>query len=120
MQILAGKDWNTVQNHMKGYFTSDVQTQSTMLDVYQRTGYIMCPHTAVGYDGLSQYMAEYGDDVYGIILATAHYAKFLPTVESTLGCTVDVPERLSALLHLQKKSIPMGTDFEGFKKYLLG
>jgi threonine synthase len=120
MQILAGKDWKTVQNHMKGYFTSDVQTQSTMLDVYQRTGYIMCPHTAVGYDGLSQYMAEYGDDVYGIILATAHYAKFLPTVESTLGVSVDVPERLSALLHLQKKSIPMGTDFEGFKKYLLG
>jgi threonine synthase len=120
MQILAGKDWKTVQNHMKGYFTSDVQTQSTMLDVYQRTGYIMCPHTAVGYDGLSQYMAEYGDDVYGIVLATAHYAKFLPTVESTLGVSVNVPERLSALLHLQKKSIPMGTDFEGFKKYLLG
>jgi threonine synthase len=120
MQILAGKDWKTVQNHMKGYFTSDTQTQSTMLDVYQRTGYIMCPHTAVGYDGLSQYMAEYGDDVYGIILATAHYAKFLPTVESTLGVSVEVPERLSALLHLQKKSIPMGTDFEGFKKYLLG
>jgi threonine synthase len=120
MQILAGKDWKMVRNHMKGYFTSDAQTQTTMLDVYQRTAYIMCPHTAVGYDGLSQYMAEYGDDIYGIILATAHYAKFLPTVESTLGVSVDVPERLSALLHLQKKSIPMGTDFEGFKKYLLG
>jgi threonine synthase len=120
MQILAGNEWKAVRDRMKGYFTSDTQTQSTMLEVYQRTGYIMCPHAAVGYDGLSQYMAEYGDDVYGIILATAHYAKFLPTVESTLGVSVDVPERLSAILHLQKKSIPMGTDFEGFKKYLLG
>ncbi len=120
MKILAGTEWKAVRDRMKGYFTSDEKTQATMLDVYERTGYIMCPHTAVGYDGLSQYMDEYGDDVYGIILATAHYAKFLPTVESTLGCTVDVPERLAALLHLQKKSIPMGTDFEGFKKYLLG
>jgi threonine synthase len=120
MKILAGNEWKSVRDRMKGYFTSDEKTQSTMLDVFNRSGYIMCPHTAVGYDGLSQYMDEYGDDVYGIILATAHYAKFLPTVESTLGCTVDVPERLAALLHLQKKSIPKGTDFEGFKKYLLG
>lgn len=120
MKILAGNEWKAVRDRMKGYFTSDEKTQNTMLDVYERTGYIMCPHTAVGYDGLSQYMVEYGDDVYGIILATAHYAKFLPTVESTLGVSVDVPERLSALLDLQKKSIPIGTDFEGFKKYLLG
>ena len=105
---------------MKGYFTSDVQTQATMLSVFQKTNYVMCPHTAVAYDGLDQYMDEYGNDVYGIILATAHYAKFLPTVESTLGCRVEVPERLAALLHLEKKSIPLGTDFEGFKKYLLG
>jgi threonine synthase len=105
---------------LKGYFTSDAVTQATMLDVFERTGYVMCPHTAVGYDGLTQYMLATGADVYGIILATAHYAKFLPTVESTLGCSVEVPERLAALLHLQKKSIPMGTDFEGFKKYLLG
>jgi threonine synthase len=120
MQILAGKDWKEVREHLKGYFTSDKQTQATMLDVFERTGYVMCPHTAVGYDGLSQYMHATGADVYGIILATAHYAKFLPTVESTLGVSVDVPERLAALLSLQKKSIPMGTDFEGFKKYLLG
>ena len=120
MKILAGTEWEAVRDRMKGYFTSDEKTQETMLDVFERTGYIMCPHTAVAYDGLSQYMDEYGDDVYGIILATAHYAKFLPTVESTLGCTVDVPDRLADLLHLQKKSIPMGTDFEGFKKYLLG
>jgi threonine synthase len=120
MQILAGKDWKAVREHLKGYFTSDAVTQATMLDVFERTGYVMCPHTAVGYDGLSQYIHSTSADVYGIILATAHYAKFLPTVESTLGVSVDVPERLAALLSLQKKSIPMGTDFEGFKKYLLG
>ncbi|MEK6547630.1 MAG: hypothetical protein AABZ56_04880 [Bacteroidota bacterium] len=53
-------------------------------------------------------------------MSTAHYAKFLPTVEAALGTKVSVPERLAELLDKQKKSIPMGTDFEGFKKYLLG
>jgi threonine synthase len=54
------------------------------------------------------------------MLSTAHYAKFLPTVEATLGTQVEVPTRLAELLDQEKKSIPMGTDFEGFKKYLLG
>jgi threonine synthase len=69
---------------------------------------------------LKQYEAEYGGDFYGVMLSTAHYAKFLPTVEATLGTQVEVPTRLAELLDKEKKSIPMGTDFEGFKKYLLG
>ncbi len=120
MQILAGTDIEKVRALVKGYFTSDETTKDIMLEVYQRTGYVMCPHTAVAYDGLKQYEAEYGGDFYGVMLSTAHYAKFLPTVEATLGTQVEVPIRLAELLDKEKKSIPMGTDFEGFKKYLLG
>jgi threonine synthase len=119
MQILAGTEIDQVRQVVKGYDTTDAKTKEIMLDVYQRTGYVMCPHTAVAYDGLTQYAAENPGDYYGVLLSTAHYAKFLPTVEATLGTKVDVPERLAELLDKQKKSIPMGTDFEGFKKYLL-
>jgi threonine synthase len=120
MQILAGTDIEKVRALVKGHFTSDETTKGIMLEVYQRTGYVMCPHTAVAYDGLKQYEAEYGVDFYGVMLSTAHYAKFLPTVEATLGTQVEVPIRLAELLDKEKKSIPMGTDFEGFKRYLLG
>jgi threonine synthase len=120
MQILAGTDIEKVRALVKGYFTSDETTKDIMLEVYQRTGYVMCPHTAVAYDGLKQYEAENAGDFYGVMLSTAHYAKFLPTVEATLGTQVGVPTRLAELLDKEKKSIPMGTDFEGFKKYLLG
>lgn len=120
MQILAGTDIEKVRALVKGYFTSDETTKDIMLEVYQRTGYVMCPHTAVAYDGLKQYEAENAGDFYGVMLSTAHYAKFLPTVEATLGTQVEVPTRLAELLDKEKKSIPMGTDFEGFKKYLLG
>jgi threonine synthase len=119
MRLLAGDEWSAVRETVKGYFTDDQKTQEIMSDVYARTGYVMCPHTAVGYDGLQQYKAEYPGDVTGIVLSTAHYAKFLPTVEGTLGVSVPVPARLAELLDKTKKSIPMGTDFEGFKAYLL-
>ncbi len=119
MRLLAGEEIEQVRKIVKGYDTSDEKTKEIMLDVYQRTAYVMCPHTAVAYDGLTQYAAEYPGDYYGVLLSTAHYAKFLPTVEETLGTKVEVPTRLAELLDKQKKSIPMGTDFEGFKKYLL-
>lgn len=120
MQILAGGILGDIKTLVKGYFTDDVQTKKRMAEVYEKTGYIMCPHTAVGYDGLLQYKNECGDAVTGVVLSTAHYAKFLPTVEAVIGEKVPVPLRLSQLLDKQKKSILLGTDFEGFKKFLLG
>ena len=120
MQILSGGVLDEIKQVVKGYFTDDAQTKKRMSEVYEKSGYIMCPHTAVGYDGLLQYKKECGDAVTGVVLSTAHYAKFLPTVEAVIGGKVPVPLRLSELLDKQKKSILLGTDFEGFKKFLLG
>jgi threonine synthase len=119
MQILAGADWSKVAGLVKGYATDDEKTKAVMADVFARTAYIVCPHTAVGYDGLMQYRSENPGEYVGIVLSTAHYAKFLPTVEAVLGQKVPVPQRLADLLDLQKKSVRLGTDFEGFKAYLL-
>jgi len=120
MQILSGGVLDEIKQVVKGYFTDDAQTKKRMAEVYEKTGYIMCPHTAVGYDGLLQYKNECVEKFTGVVLSTAHYAKFLPTVESVIGGKVPVPSRLSELLDKEKKSILLGTDFEGFKKFLLG
>lgn len=119
MQLLAGDAYEEVVKHIAGDFSNDDDTRATMKEVYDKTGYIMCPHTAVAYRGLSSYMTELGEDVTGVLLSTAHYAKFLDVVEGTLGTTVPVPERLSALLSKEKVAIPMSTKFSDFKNYLL-
>lgn len=119
MKLLAGEEWEKVRSLIKGYFTTDATTQKTMADVFQADHYVMCPHTAVAYDGLEQYRKDFPEDITGIILSTAHYAKFLPTVESTLGQKVEIPQRLAELLNKEKVAIPLGIDFEGFKNYLL-
>ncbi len=120
MKLLAGEDWDSVKELVKGFYTNDEQTKARMKEVYERTGYVMCPHTAVAYDGLQQYKAETVGEFTGILLSTAHYAKFLPTVESTLGREVPIPERLSVLLNKEKVATSLGGEYAGFKQYLLG
>ncbi|MHA8088211.1 threonine synthase [Aquirufa sp. Wall-65K1] len=120
MKLLAGEKWESVRKLVKGYFTNDLETKARMKEVYDRTGYVMCPHTAVAYDGLQQFKKENPGEFTGIILSTAHYAKFLPTVETTLNRQVPIPERLSSLLSKEKVAQSLGTDYASFKQYLLG
>ena len=120
MRLLAGDAHEQVITHITGDFSDDSATRKAMKEVFDRTGYVMCPHTAVAYLGLKSYTNTLNEEVAGVVLSTAHYAKFLDVVEETLGTKVDVPERLSALLSKEKVSIPMSNEFLDFKAYLLG
>ena len=119
MRLLAGDDYEQVVSHITGDFSDDSATRKAMKEVFNRTGYVMCPHTAVAYLGLKSYTDTSNEEVAGVVLSTAHYAKFLDVVEDTLGTKVDVPVRLSALLSKEKVSIPMSKKFADFKNYLL-
>jgi threonine synthase len=119
MRLLAGDAHEQVVTHITGDFSDDIDTRKAMKDVFDRTGYVMCPHTAVAYLGLKSYTDTLNEEVAGVVLSTAHYAKFLDVVEDTLGTKVDVPERLSALLSKEKVAIPMSKEFVDFKRYLL-
>jgi threonine synthase len=116
---LYNDDWAAVRNHVSGAWYNDDATRAAMNDVYTRTGYVMCPHTAVAYLGLKAYMAKSPKPVTGVFLSTAHYAKFLDTVEDAIDAKAAIPSRLSALLSLPKVATPMSTNFEDFKAYLM-
>ncbi len=119
MRILAGDAYEEVVKHISGDFRDDAETRVAMKEVFDRTGYVMCPHTAVAYLGLKAYTKSLQEEVAGVFLSTAHYAKFLDVVEETLGTKVEVPARLSDLLSKEKVAIPMSKNFEDFKAYLL-
>lgn len=119
MRILAGDAYEEVVKHIAGDFRDDAETRVAMKEVFDRTGYVMCPHTAVAYLGLKAYTKSLQEEVAGVFLSTAHYAKFLDVVEETLGTKVAVPTRLSELLSKEKVATPMSKNFEDFKAYLL-
>lgn len=120
MQLLAGENWDSVKNVIKGYAFTDAETRQEISEVYEKTGYIMCPHTAVAQLGANLYKKAFGPNFTTVALSTAHYAKFLPVMEPILGDNLPIPSRLSELLEKKKVSIKMDAHFAGFKNWLLG
>ena len=101
---------------ISGATYTDAQIAETVKACYETNGYLLDPHGACGFRALSEGLRE-GE--CGVFLETAHPAKFQATVENIIGGPVDIPEKLAAFMKGEKKSIPMGKDFAGFKAYLM-
>ena len=96
---------------------TDEETRKTIREVYHKIGYLLDPHSAIGYAGLKYFMHE--KDFPGIFLATAHPVKFREMVEEETGVQSEIPERIKGCLEKSSKSIPMGKEFSELKAYLL-
>ena len=90
-----------------------------MKSVYSNHGYCCDPHGAIGFRALKEYFSDKPEEDYiGVFLETAHPAKFLPTVESTLGESITIPAQLSALIEKEKKAHLIDNDYDHFKQFL--
>ena len=118
MLDLYGSTWNTMKNDISGYSFDDTSTEQAVREVYKNDHYLLDPHGAVGYLAWKKYR-ETHSDTYGIVLETAHPAKFLEDMERVLGASIDVPERLAALGSKTKIAIPMQKDYASFQNWLL-
>ena len=117
LQALFGDDMTDMRATVKGAKLDDAGTMTVMKEVLDRTGYVMCPHTAVGYAGL---MEHRNPDVPGVVLATAHPAKFGEVVERATGHTPDVPDHLADCLNKTKEATVIAPHYEALKAHLLG
>ncbi len=85
----------------EGASFDDEETKAAIKAVFDATGELVDPHTAVG---LAAARARRRDpDRPMIALATAHPAKFPDAVEDATGVRPDLPERLSNLLELEER-----------------
>lgn len=110
-------DHAKITSLISGATYSDDQIRETMKDCYAKTGYILDPHGACGYRALSEQLK---DGEVGVFCETAHPAKFKETVDSVIGCDVEIPARLAEFMKGKKQSVAMTKDFADFKKYLMG
>lgn len=108
-----------MRNEIIGYAFDDEQTGQAMREVKEKYNYIIDPHGAVGYLALKKYRKEVSENINGIVLETAHPVKFAEVVNPQIGEEVSIPERMRYLLEKPKISIPLSSDFEGFKTFLL-
>ena len=113
---LYGNSHKKVTEDISGFSYTDEEIRKTVKDTFDKTGYLLDPHGACGYQALADNL---GNDETGIFLETAHPAKFLETVESIINQPIAIPEKLQAFMKGEKKSIEISKAFDDFKKLLL-
>jgi threonine synthase len=116
IQELYNNDLNEFEKDFSSYSYSDSETEITIKDIYNRTGYIAEPHGAVGYLGLKEEMKKQPNSV-GVFLETAHPIKFLDTVEPLLGLKLPIPKQIESVLGKEKVRTKIKT-YDEFKMYL--
>lgn len=137
-----------VRKMFASYWTDDEGNIKAIQNCHERTGYIMDPHGAIGWQawddmrkggmeallkgqkndytkpGLTPSIPEWAQSIVdkktvGILLETAHPAKFGDIVKNAIGRDPVMPDRLEKVMHLPDNSIPMTNDYETFKTWLI-
>jgi threonine synthase len=108
-----------VQKEIWGHGATDEETLAAMKMLHDKFGYIADPHTAVGMLGWEAYKSQHPEPSQGLVLATAHPAKFADIVMKAIGTAPPLPDRLAAYLKRDKLSLPISSSYDDFKQFLL-
>jgi threonine synthase len=95
LEWLLGREG--LRSKIRGYSVSDEDTTRSMRRVYEDTGYVADPHTAVGLEAVRIQRARGGRNAPVVVAATAHPAKFPEAVRGALGFDVPIPPALAEL-----------------------
>lgn len=117
---IFGADRELLQRTISGFSVSDDAT-SRMIHSYHTTyRYILDPHTAVGACALESYRrtspARQGP---GVILATAHPAKFSSTVAAAIHIEPEIPTQLRESLEKPEFAVQTPNSYEALTAELL-
>lgn len=112
---LYSGDVNEIRRDISAYSYNDGQIREAVERVCKATGYVLEPHGACAYMGLEDGLRE---DENGLLLETAHPAKFPESVEPVIGREVEIPATLAHFLSGEKQSIEAGPGFAEFKALL--
>lgn len=147
-RIQAMYSLEQVRSLFASYWLDNDGIIASIKNCFDKTGYTIDPHGAVGWKawsdirkggmealkngtkndftkpGLTPNLPSWADKVInkeavGIILETAHPAKFGATVQKATGSSPVIPDRLEKVMKLEDKAIPMENSYEQFKAWLL-
>jgi threonine synthase len=113
MRWLYNDDLEAMRRDIAGDRHTDQETRDTIRQVYERTGYLLDPHSAIAYLGLRQRA-----DRSGIFLATAHPAKFAEVVEPIIGRRVNTPPPLADALARPRHILRMDASLDAVAEAL--
>jgi threonine synthase len=91
---------NKLQSLFYGGFAAPFDTSRAIKEVFEKYGYLMDPHSAVGYSVLQKFREETGDMTRTILVSTASPFKFSRAVLKALGRDTSNKDEFSLLQDL--------------------
>jgi threonine synthase len=128
MLWLYDGDVDAMRGDIAGSRHTDDEVRETIKRVYETCGYLLDPHSAIAYMGLTSYpstrfarLAQAGEaGQAGIFLATAHPAKFGEIVEPIIGRRIQTPAPLAEALARPRHILRMDASLEAVAEALRG
>ncbi len=147
-RIINMYNLDEVRSLFASYWLDDAGTLQAIKNCHTRTGYMLDPHGAVAWQawddirrggmeallrgedfdhtkpGLTKNIPSWAQKIIenkavGVLLETAHPAKFGDIVQSAIGREPVMPDRLEKVLYLPNTALSMENNYEVFKSWLL-
>ncbi len=103
-----------LNTHFSSGRASEEETSQTIAAYYEKTGEVLCPHSAIGVKVADENIQE----TVMVTLATAHPAKFPAAVQEACGIHPDLPARMSDLFDREERFSVVANDLEGLKSLI--
>jgi threonine synthase len=100
-------DIDTMRKMVSAWSVDDETIKKTIKEVYDESGYIMCPHTATG----ERVRRDQFSGKPTIVVSTAHPAKFEQVVEPLINTEIPIPENLKQLLDKETSFKQVGKEY---------
>ena len=100
-------DFEDFRRNVSAYSVSDDEILRTIKEVYDESGYIICPHTACG----ERVRRDHVGSGNSVVVSTAHPAKFNEIVEPLIGCSVPIPQSLYDIMQKPSRAKEIPADY---------
>jgi len=119
IQEIYNNNYSQITKDIESQAYSDFITKKTIRNVFEKTNYLLCPHSAIAYLGIHDSLLDNEGDITGIFLSTAHPAKFYNVINDFLEIEIPFPSELKSVMNLKKESIKMESDYTELKEFLI-
>lgn len=118
LQSLYGNSLQDIQRDITSVSIGDEETLTEMRRTYERCGYVLDPHTAVGVAAARKVQQSESLTEPTIVAATAHPAKFPEVVARALSTSIPLPPQLEEAMRRPKRSVRIPAEYKRVRELL--